>query len=169
MLAASLASLALVETGSNFLLGACAVGKGTLARRKTERIRSGLSRAALASGHGHIREPHATSNTAAARSPRSVGARGRRFRSTRAPSPRVGVRQEGQTVRLIWGLAADAHGQAEGALTTTLHVKRDTADRPGADRPADRSGAPDPSLIAAAIARAGIGFEATEHGRTCCG
>jgi hypothetical protein len=57
----------------------------------------------------------------------------------------------------------------EGALTTTSHVKRDTADRPGADRPADRSGAPDPSLIAAAIARAGIGFEATEHGRTCCG
>jgi hypothetical protein len=41
------------------------------------------------------------------------------------------------------------------------------AERPGADRPADRSGAPDPSLIAAAIARAGIGFEATEHGRTC--
>ena len=84
---------------------------------------------------------------------------------SRAPSPRVGVRQEGQTVRLIWGLAADAHGQAEGALTTTLHVRRDTADRPGADR----SGAPDPFLIAAAIAWAGIGFEATEHGRTCCG
>jgi len=58
---------------------------------------------------------------------------------SRAPSPRVGVRQEGQTVRLIWGVAADAHGQAEGALTTTLHVKRDTADLPGADR----SGVPD--------------------------
>jgi len=58
---------------------------------------------------------------------------------SRAPSPRVGVRQEGQTVRLIWGVAADAHGQAEGALATTLHVKRDTADLPGADR----SGVPD--------------------------
>jgi Mrp family chromosome partitioning ATPase len=32
------------------------------------------------------------------------------------------------------------------------------ADRPGADRPADRSRAPDPSLIAAAIARASIGL-----------
>ena len=80
----------------------------------------------------------------------------------------VGVRQEGQTVRLIWPCRGCAR-PGEGALTTTLHVKRDTADRPGADRPADRSGAPDPSLIAAAIARAGIGFEATEHGRTCCG
>jgi len=35
----------------------------------------GLSRGALANGHGHIREPHATSNTAASRSPRRGSAR----------------------------------------------------------------------------------------------
>jgi len=88
---------------------------------------------------------------------------------SRAPSPRAGVRQEGQTIRPIWGLAADAQGRARRADDHLACEARDGADRPGAGRPVDRSGAPDPSLIAAAVARAGIGFEATEHGPTCCG
>jgi hypothetical protein len=51
------------------------VGKETWAWREAERIRSGLSRSALASGHGHIREPHATPDAVATRSPRRGSAR----------------------------------------------------------------------------------------------
>jgi hypothetical protein len=77
-----------------------------------------------------------------------------------------GVRQDGQTVGLIWGQATDAQGRERTRLTTTLHVERERELIALArDAAADRSAMLATDAIAAAAARAGHDFAATEHGR----
>ena len=77
-----------------------------------------------------------------------------------------GVRQDGQAVGLIWGLAADVHGREREKLTTTLHVARESelvslAQGAGADK----SGVLSADAIAAAVARSGGDFGGSAHGR----
>lgn len=77
-----------------------------------------------------------------------------------------GVRQDGQTVSLIWGHAADAQGRERTRLTTTLHVaqEREFCDLARAAA-ADRGGSLGAAAIASAVARSGHDFTATAHGR----
>src|SRR5271166_1929651 len=77
-----------------------------------------------------------------------------------------GVRQDGQTVGLIWGQMADPQGRERIKLTTTLHVERESELVSLAQAAAaDRSGALDAAAIAAAVARSGLDFSASAHGR----
>ena len=77
-----------------------------------------------------------------------------------------GVRQDGQTVGLIWGQMADPQGRERIKLTTTLHVERESELVSLAQAAAaDRSGALDAAAIDAAVARSGLDFSASAHGR----
>src|SRR5208283_3872188 len=77
-----------------------------------------------------------------------------------------GVRQDGQTVGLIWGQMADPQGRDRIKLTTTLHVERESELVSLAQAAAaDRSGALDAAAIDAAVARSGLDFSASAHGR----
>ena len=80
---------------------------------------------------------------------------------------RSGVRQDGRKTRLLWGKATDQYGQDVVRLTTTLHAEREAelvalAQAAAADRSADLPSA----AIDAAVARCGVDFAASEHGRT---
>lgn len=89
---------------------------------------------------------------------------------TRAFASR-GVRQDGQATGLVWGLATGAQGQEQVRLTTTLQAEREAElIRLAQAAAADRSGALTPEMLNAAVervvARTGVDFAASEHGRT---
>ena len=78
-----------------------------------------------------------------------------------------GVRQDGKLTPLISSQATDAQGNEYMRLTTTLHADREAELVALAKAAAaDRSGALTPAEIDAAVARSGLDFESTEHGRT---
>jgi len=141
MLAASLASLALLETGSNFLLGACAVGKGTLARRKTGRILSGLSRAALPTGTVIYANP-TPRPIPLHPDPRGVGARGRRFRSTRATRRRGSMRASSGSIGTASILVARRTPRSAGGMQRagpSVGARAQLGGAPGARREVARA------------------------------
>ena len=76
-------------------------------RENSERIEQGR----VANGYGHIREPHATSNTAASRSPRREGARAAFSEHTRDAAAREYAREQ----RLDWD-SLDPGGTENAAL-----------------------------------------------------